>query len=135
MLELVGRGAIIVGTKRIGATVTQRLVAEGIRPAIVYRRSREEAEALYATVQAQVDRACILQADIVNEQDVERIVIEAKRELGDLSFVINLASDYPRVPFEKLDAAAWDRGIAAAKGAYLLALHAGRAMEANEGPT
>jgi pteridine reductase len=135
MLELAGRGAIIAGTKRIGATVVKRLVREGIRPAIVYRSSRDEAEALYESVRDDAGRAVIIQADLAVESDVQRAVETAKRDLGDLSFCINLASDFPRVPFEQLDAAAWERGMASAKGAYLLGLHCARAMQSNAGPT
>jgi pteridine reductase len=135
MLELAGRGAIVVGTRRVGATVVERLVREGIRPAIVYRNSAVDAQTLYDSVRGRVDRACILQADISNEDDVRRIVAEAREQLGDLSFCINLASDYPRTPLHTLDGAAWERGMAAAKGAYLLAVHAGRALQENAGPT
>jgi NAD(P)-dependent dehydrogenase (short-subunit alcohol dehydrogenase family) len=112
-----------------------RLASEGVRPAIVYRTSVEEAQRLQETVRPLVDRVCIIQADLAEESDVERVVAEARRQLGDLSFAINLASDYHRTPLDQLDSAAWDRGIASAKGAFLLNLHAGRAMMSNEGPT
>jgi NAD(P)-dependent dehydrogenase (short-subunit alcohol dehydrogenase family) len=135
MLELAGRGAIVAGTRRIGATVVRRLAREGVRPAIVYRSSRQEAEALAQSVSSLVDRVTVIQADLSNEDDVRRVVESAQRELNDLSICVNLASDYPKVPLASLDGAAWDRGMAAAKGAYLLALHAGRAMMDNGGPT
>jgi 3-oxoacyl-[acyl-carrier protein] reductase len=82
-----------------------------------------------------VERTCLIQADLTVESEVKNAVAEAKRQLGDLSFCVNMASDYPRVRYEQLDAAAWDHGIAAARGNFLLALHASRAMMANEGPT
>jgi NAD(P)-dependent dehydrogenase (short-subunit alcohol dehydrogenase family) len=77
----------------------------------------------------------VIQADLTVESDVKRAVETAQRELGDLSFCVNLASDYPRVPFDRLDEAAWERGMASARGAFLLALHAARAMQSNSGPT
>src|SRR5256885_1613009 len=43
MLTLAGRGAIIAGTRRIGRLVVERLAAEGVTPAIVYRSSRAAA--------------------------------------------------------------------------------------------
>jgi NAD(P)-dependent dehydrogenase (short-subunit alcohol dehydrogenase family) len=135
VLELAGRGAIIAGTRRIGAVVVERLAREGVRPAIIYRSSKQEAERLHETVRPLVDRSTVIQADLTVESDVERAVETARRELGDLSFCVNLASDYPRVPFEALDRAAWDHGMTVASGAYLLALHAGRAMQSNPGPT
>ena len=135
MIDLKHKGAIVAGTKRIGATVVKRLVAEGIRPAIVYRSSREEAQQLADSVAGEADRVVVIQADLTVEDEVVRAVETARSELGDLSFCINLASDYPRTPFSRLDAKAWDRGMATARGTYLLALHAARAMLDNPGPT
>jgi NAD(P)-dependent dehydrogenase (short-subunit alcohol dehydrogenase family) len=135
MIELSGRGAIAVGTRRVGATVVRRLAREGVSIAIVYRRSRDEAEALLESIRADSPQSCLLQADLSVESDVQGLVEAARRELGDLSFVLNLASDYPRVRYEDLDGAAWDKGMAAARGAFLLNLYASRAMLANSGPT
>ena len=135
MLELAGRGAIVAGTKRVGAVVARRLAEEGVRLAIVYRSSRAEAEKLYELTHEMTDRVCLIQADLTIEADVARAVAEAKQQLGDLSFCVNLASDYPRVPFENLDDAAWERGMTPAKATYLLALHASRSMQSNPGPT
>ena len=135
MLDLAGKGAIITGTRRVGATVVRRLAREGIRPAIIYRNSREEADALRDSVADITDKAIVLQADVSNEDDVKRAVETAQRELGNLTYCLNLASDYPRKPFDQLTGADWDRAIGAAKGAYLLGLYASRAFAANPGPT
>ncbi len=135
MLTLTGRGALVTGTRRLGATVVRRLAREGVRIAITYRRSRTEAETLLEEAKALTDRAVLIQADVTLEDDVKRTVTEAHRELGDLSFLVNLASDYPRDPLETLDAARWEHGMAQAKGNYLLAVEASRMMMQNEGPT
>ncbi len=135
MLNLAGKGAIITGTRRVGATVVRRLAREGVRPAIIYRSSREEADSLRDSVAEITDRAIVLQADVSNEDDVKRAVETAQRELGNLTFCLNLASDYPRKPFEQLTGADWDRAMGTAKGAYLLGLHASRAFAVNPGPT
>src|SRR5262249_39829536 len=135
MLELRGRGAIIAGARRVGGTVAMRLAREGVRLAITYRRSQAEAAALQAAVAHFTDLSCIIQADLAEPDQVEALVRQATEQLGDLSFCINLASDYHKTPFEELDGAIWARGLAAAKAAYLLNLHASRAMMANEGPT
>jgi 3-oxoacyl-[acyl-carrier protein] reductase len=129
-LDLSGRGAIVAGTRRVGATVVERLAREDVRVAVLYRNSREEAER-----QAKAAGGVAIQADLTDEAAVERAVAEAKRALGDLSFCINLAFDYPRAAFAKLDAAAWERGLAGARGTFLLAVHAARAMFDNAGPT
>jgi 3-oxoacyl-[acyl-carrier protein] reductase len=135
VLNLAGRGAIVAGTRRVGAQVVRRLADEGVNVAIVYRSSRAEAEELFATIQPQLGHSALIQADLSSESEVQRTVVEAKQALGDLSFCINLASDYPRVSLEELDEAAWDRGMASAKANFLLAVHAARAMMQNNGPT
>lgn len=130
MLNLAGRGAIVAGTRRIGATVVERLAREGVKVAILYRSSRVEAQR-----QAKTAGGAAIQADLTDEASVQAAVAEAKQALGDLSFCVNLAADYPRASFDQLDAAAWEAGIAAARGNFLLAVHAARAMFENEGPT
>jgi 3-oxoacyl-[acyl-carrier protein] reductase len=130
VLNLDGRGAIVAGTRRIGATIVQRLAREGVRPAILYRSSREEAERL-----AKACDGVALQADLTDEASVQAAVAGASLALGNLSFCINLASDYPRASFDNLNAAAWDAGLASAKAGYFLGVHAARAMFDNDGPT
>jgi NAD(P)-dependent dehydrogenase (short-subunit alcohol dehydrogenase family) len=135
MNVLKGKGVILAGTRRVGAVVGRRLAAEGLRLAILYRHSAAEAQALRDAVASVTDRACVIQADLTDEARVERAVASAADALGDLSFVINLASDYSRTPFDQLDGAAWDRAMGSARGSYLLAVHAARRMRHNPGPT
>jgi NAD(P)-dependent dehydrogenase (short-subunit alcohol dehydrogenase family) len=119
----------------VGSTLVRRLAREGVNIAIVYRRSRDEAEALASEVRQLTGKVVTLQADLTNEDDVSRLVGEAEAELGDLSYCINLAYDYPRVSVDDLDAAAWEKGLTGAKGTYLLAAHASRAMAKKDGAT
>ncbi len=136
MLELKGKGALIVGAKRIGQGVALRLSQEGVNIAIGYRTSKEEAQALCEKVSANTERACVVQGDVAIEADVERMVGEASLKLGGgLFFVVDLASQFAWTPVRALDAAAWDTAMAEAKGSYLLAVHAARAMMKNPGPT
>ena len=135
MLKLRGRGAILVGTKRVGGVVAHRLAREGVNLAIVYRSSRREAERLNSEVAGLTERTALIGGDLSDEGDVARIVQEASDGLGDLSFVVNLAAGFPRNPFETLDGTAWDAAMSFAKGNYLLNVHAARVMMGNEGPT
>ncbi len=135
MITLKGRGALLVGTRRVGERVALRLAEEGVNLAVGYRRSAAEAERLREAVAPLVARTALVQADLSVEEDVERLTRQVVEELGDLSFVVNLASNYPRAPFESLDGPAWDRAMATARGSYLLAVHAARRMMENAGPT
>ena len=135
MITLEGKGALIVGAKRLGSVVAKRLAEEGVNLAISYRNSAKEAETLRSSVAGMTKRTTLIQGDISIEDDVKRMVDSANTELGNLSFVVNLASDYPKAPFNTLDGADWDIGMADAKGSYLLTLHSARVMENNLGPT
>ncbi len=135
MLNLAGKGVLVVGTRRLGQWVVRRLAAEGVGLAIGYYRSRAEAEDLYYSLAAKGTKARLVQGDLTVEEDVKRMVQEAREGLGGLSFVVNLASDFPRTPLASLDGEAWDQGMAAAKGSFLLAVHAARALMKNPGPT
>jgi 3-oxoacyl-[acyl-carrier protein] reductase len=135
VLELKGRGAIVAGSRRVGAAVIDRLAREGVRLAILYRRSHDEADAQASAALKHTDKAITLQADLTVEDQVAQAVRQAKDELGDLSFCINLAFDYPRASFDKLDTIAWERGLSGAKGTFLLSTHAARAMKSNPAPT
>ena len=134
MLSLEHRTALMVGTKRMGSVVARRLAREGVRLALSFRGSRRAATEL----QAELERftpTCLVQADVSRPEDVVRLVRTVQEELGDLSFLVNLASGFPRAPLESLDAAAWEAAEPAARASYLLAVHASRSMRRNPGPT
>jgi pteridine reductase len=135
MQPLEGRGALIIGARRIGATLARRLAVEGVDLAVSYRRSRSEAEQLRQALADEAGDVFLVQGDMSVEDDVRRVIDESARTLGRLSIVLNLASDYPRTPFEALDGAAWERGMASAKSAFLVSLYAARCMMDNPGPT
>ena len=135
MLNLAGKGALVIGTKRVGQLVTRRLAMEAANLAIAYRSSGVEADALHQAISGKVERSCLIQADLSLEDDVRRLVEVTCEQLGDLSFVINLASGFPRTPFHSLDGEAWDSSLATAKGSYLLTVNAAHHMMGNAGPT
>ncbi len=135
MIQLKGKNALIVGAKRIGQDVAMRLSQEGVNLAIAYRTSRKEAEALCSKVSAHTERACVVQGDVSVEKDVKRMIRESSLNLGGISFLVNLASQFSWAPFSSLNELAWDSAMAEAKGSYLLAVHAARAMMKNPGPT
>lgn len=135
MIHLSGKGALLIGAKRIGQVIGHRLAQEGVNLAIAYRHSRQEAETLHQTVARLTDRTILIQGDVSQEKDVRRIIQTSRRELGDLSFIVNLASNFPKTPLTTLDVHAWDVGMSEAKGTYLVALHGAREMLHNPGPT
>ena len=109
--------------------VARRLAAEGVRQAIFYHTSKDDAEALAAEVSGEA-----IHCDMTSEDQVSQSCQEAADALGGIDFLVHMASGFERVPFDRLDGGAWDRAMGDAKGAYLLSLHAARHMRRNAGP-
>ncbi|MFM8535388.1 MAG: SDR family NAD(P)-dependent oxidoreductase [Acidimicrobiia bacterium] len=126
-----GRVALITGGKRIGAVVATTLAKAGIDVALVYNRSRQEADDTAAAVRALGRRAFVVQADVTDEDACNAAVAATVRELGRLDILINMASLYVAKPFAELSAADWDRQLAVdVRAAFLFSHAAAPAMTA-----
>ena len=126
--------ALITGGKRIGAVVATTLAKAGADVALVYNRSRDEADETAAAVRALGRRALAVQADVTNEQQCNSAVASTIRELGRVDILINMASLYVAKPFNELSAADWDRQIAVdLRASFLFAHAAAPAMKKNGG--
>jgi NAD(P)-dependent dehydrogenase (short-subunit alcohol dehydrogenase family) len=111
-MELPGRVALITGGRRIGAVVATELARAGSDVAIVFRRSRAEAEETADTVRALGRRAFLVAADLASPESCDRVVDETVHALGRLDVVINMASIYVATPFDDLTIADWDTQLA-----------------------
>ena len=111
-MDLSSRVALITGTRRIGGTVAEALAGRGADVAIAYNRSKTEAEEAAAKVRAAGRRAVVLPANLSRPEDCEQLVQEAGRQLGRLDVLVNMASLYPNVPFERLTVQTWDDQMA-----------------------
>jgi len=118
------RVALVTGGKRIGAVVATTLAKAGVDIALVYNRSRTEADETATAVRALGRRAFSVQADVTNEQACIGAVDATVRELGRLDILINMASLYVARPFDQLTAADWDRQLAVDLRASFLFSHA-----------
>jgi NAD(P)-dependent dehydrogenase (short-subunit alcohol dehydrogenase family) len=110
-MDLRDRAVLITGAKRIGAAVAKAVAGRGADVAIVYRSSREEAEAAAGEVRAAGRRAELIQADVSDPGACEALVNAAARAFGRLDVLVNMASVYRQVPFDMLTAAEWDRQV------------------------
>lgn len=134
-MDLHGRCALVVGTRRIGRAITLRLASLGMDIGILYRSSRDDAESLACEVRQLGQRSIAVQSSMSSDVAVAAALDTIEAACGPVSCLINLASDYQRTPFEALNADAWDRGMQAARVNYLLALHVSRRMKQRPGPT
>ena len=107
-MNLDGRVALITGGRRIGAVVATELARGGADVAMVYRRSKTEAEETARAVEALDRRALILQADVREPDACRRVVDTTVERLGRLDVLVNMASVYTAVPFDELTVEMWD---------------------------
>ena len=108
-MELTGKVVLITGGKRIGAAVATTLAKAGADVALVYNRSRAEADDTATAVRELGRKAVSVQADVSSEQDCAQAVDATVAQLGRLDILINMASLYGSKPFDQLSAADWDR--------------------------
>ncbi len=127
--------AVLVGTRRIGRAVALRLAQEGVSLGIIYRASKTEAEDLAGEVSNWGVRVTVVQSTLDTDETVHTALDAIESATGPIGALVNLASDYDCTPWATLNAAAWDRGMAAARASYLLAIHTARRMACQPGPT
>jgi len=107
-MNLAGRVALITGGRRIGAVVATELARGGADVALVYHRSRAEAEETARAVRGFGRRATIFQADLRSPDSCQRVVDATVDDLGRLDILVNMASEYRQVPFDELTVDIWN---------------------------
>ncbi|MGE3277280.1 MAG: SDR family NAD(P)-dependent oxidoreductase [Vicinamibacterales bacterium] len=127
------RVALITGGKRIGAVVATQLAERGMDVALVYNRSRSEADDTADAVRAVGRRAVALQANLSDAAACARVVQETVDALGRLDVLVNMASLYQSIPFTQLTAEDWDRQLAVDLRASFLCAHAAAPVMRRQG--
>lgn len=107
-MDPAGRVALITGGKRIGAVVATELARAGADVAVVYNRSRAEADETCESVRALGRRATAIQSDLRDPDGCDRAVDETVDTLGRLDILVNMASIYQAKPLDELTVADWD---------------------------
>src|SRR5271154_6218222 len=131
-MELKGKVALITGGARIGQVVADSLAAHGCDLALVYRGSREAAEASAQAAIRAGGRAITIQADATDENQIAAAIKETHRALGRLDILINMASIYRSTP--EPNAADWSNTIDAnARSVFLFSTSAAPIMKQTDG--
>jgi len=82
-MRLKDQNALVTGGSRgIGRAIVQAFAQEGARVAVVYRGSREAAEALVAEINTKGGKAVAFQADVADAASVQACVQRVEQELG-----------------------------------------------------
>ncbi len=110
-MNIAGRGVLITGGKRIGATIALELARRGADVALCYNRSRAEADQTVGAIRAMNRRALAIQADLTRPAECRRLVTQTAADLGRLDVLINMASVYVTTPYDDLTDAHWDASL------------------------
>lgn len=105
--------AIVTGGSRgIGAAIARRLAADGMAVVINYARSRSEAEALTAEIEARHGTAIAVQADIGSSQGIKALFDIATESFGGVDILVNNAGIAKFTPIAEVSDDDFDRQVA-----------------------
>lgn len=100
------------GARRIGKAIVQDLAAHGFPVAVHCNRSVKDGEQLVAEIIANGGKACVVKADLADENDVRGLVQQASTQLGPIRLLVNNASLFEDDRVGTLDMQLWDRHFA-----------------------
>ena len=133
-MDFTSRVALVTGTRRVGGVVALALARRGADLAIVYNKSKDEADEAAGQIRAIGRRALVVQADVSQPASCDTLIQAVDREFGRLDVLVNMASIYKLVPFDEMDAAAWDRQLNVdLRGSFLCAKAAAPVMRRTGG--
>jgi len=112
MGELQDQVAIVTGAARgIGRGTALALAAAGARVTVNYLDDRAEAEGVAAEIRSGGGQAFVVQADVADQQAVERLVAETVSHFGRLDIAVGNAAFSERGLFHEVDMAGFRRTI------------------------
>ncbi len=125
-----GKVALITGGARIGRAVARALARRGCAIAVTFRGSREAAERTVAEAREAGVRAEMFQADVRQESEIASVVKDTVDRLGRIDILVNMASTYTSVPFQRLGAKAWAEAVESnARSTFLFSVKAAPHMK------
>jgi NAD(P)-dependent dehydrogenase (short-subunit alcohol dehydrogenase family) len=119
---LVGKTVLITGAaRRLGRASALCLAQAGADVAITFRNSAREARETVVDLSALGVRAFAFHCDVTRENEVQRMMKDAGRELGRIDILVNNAANYETVEFEELTVRQWDAIFASnTRGPFLV---------------
>lgn len=129
LFRLDGRRAVLVGGYGGIGEVTTRLFAQYGAELLIAGRSREKAQALAEELAGEGHVAHGARVDIASRESARELIAHAKRQLGGVDVLVNLAGIDIEAPAERLQEEAWRSLLDVnLSGAFWLSQAAGEAM-------
>jgi 3-oxoacyl-[acyl-carrier protein] reductase len=137
-MALTGKAAIVTGGGTgIGRAISLLLASRGAMVAIIYSRSKEDADATLHEIEAAGGRGLAIRADVALDEEVVRMTDQVAERFGRLDYLVNNAGMTRQLPFanlEAIDDEAWDQLYAVnVKGAFHCSRAAAPYMHKNKG--
>jgi 3-oxoacyl-[acyl-carrier protein] reductase len=116
-----GKVALVTGGSRgIGAAICHRLATAGSDVAVGYQTDTAAAERVRALVAETGRRAITVQGDVRRMEDIEAIVAQVRRDLGEIDIFVSNAGRMAPAQLADIDAPLWDGAMAEhARAAFL----------------
>ncbi len=108
--DLTGKVVLITGAaKRVGAEIARNLHAAGATLALHYRSATMEAQALVAECNAaRAGSALAFQADLLDIEQLSKLVTEVAAHFGQLDALVNNASSFYATPIGRIGETEWN---------------------------
>jgi 3-oxoacyl-[acyl-carrier protein] reductase len=108
--NLSGKVAVVTGSSRgIGAGIAQTLAGQGARVVINHRNSPEGAAEVVAAIQAAGGEAGIIQADVSQSSEAQRLIKETIDSYGQIDILVNNAGTTRDTLIMMMKDEDWDR--------------------------
>ena len=103
--KFAGKVAVVTGaSKGIGAEIARQLGARGASVVVNYSSSKADADKVAAEITGSGGKAVVVQANVSQEADIQRLFAETKRAFGKLDILINNAGVYDFAPLDDITA-------------------------------
>jgi 3-oxoacyl-[acyl-carrier protein] reductase len=110
LASLQNRIALVTGASRgIGKSIAFALANGGCHVAVNYHSQQSAAESAVAAIQKLGRRAIAIQADVSLPADVDRLISQTERDLGEIEILVNNAGIAQTKPIAEITLEDWDR--------------------------
>lgn len=127
-MSLAGKRALITGSSRgIGRGIALKLAEQGARVAVHYYRNEEAAQDTLARIRQHGSDGCVVQADVLNGEELGRLFERVQEEFGGLDiFVSNARPELPEFFAGPMDISPeqWDAAFNSQAKAFLFGARA-----------
>jgi 3-oxoacyl-[acyl-carrier protein] reductase len=108
-MDIKGKVAVVTGGNGgLGQRICHALAAQGCHVAVVYAKSKDEAEGVARDLQKHQVSAATFACDVTSREDVARLVDDVVKRFGSLDILVNDAAYNKAIPFTDLDALTYE---------------------------